>query len=196
MIKHISQLTGAYNDKTGAIIGTGPSLHQIKREDFNGVDVIITINGAVKLIRNARGNIPIYTMQKDACSYNKNLSEVVWCEKCDGACWKPEPIQPEILLIHFPESIGCWPEYPLRYAWNNADYGLPWHNPSFMACLKIMEIFGVAKIKIVSFDSCTTGSIKHINSDKEDRGYIADVELIKDSVKNCTVKNIEWITPQ
>jgi len=187
------------------IVGKGPSLQYLTKEDV-GSGPVITINEAIIKIEELDLPNPIYSMQKDGgdrrryfrshpfilrpdCDYKSNCGD-----KC-GNMYKPK--KGAILLVHKHESLYCFADYLPRYVFDWAKLGLKCNRFSLVIAIRIGILMGCKKFCFISFDVHTTGCLV---------SYIPNVGITETNpaFKNYTwkvkryLKNLDymWITPK
>ena len=144
----IEILKGKHGDKPCIIIGTGPSILKIKDESYFLPDeIIIAIDDAIGHIERLDLDNVVYSMQKD--------KGVV------------RPKKNAILLVSEHESKYYFEDYSPRYIFDaiklfdGKNYFM--HKEFSANCaLKIVQLFGCSKIRLIGFDSCTNGDIRHV----------------------------------
>jgi len=203
LTSNISILKSAYLGKTGAIVGSGPSIINLIHDSFLGVDVVITIDYAIARIRMLNLSMPIYTMWKDHGPLKGTPDGV--CNPCPGQppctnrCIKLSPQSPEIYVVHVHESEHCNEQYSPRYIFDNNQFGHHWGKPSVVPSIEIMRLFGVVDLKMMGFDSITSGSKQTCRdgltaiSLLDGCAYPAHALIIKDLLSRCTFKSVEFI---
>lgn len=190
----IRALRNAHPGETAYVIGKGPSLLRL-REDMLGPGPIIALNHAILHVRGWR--TPLYTMQKDGCVPLGKRHPGEPCDDPLGRLTVPE--WPEILLVSQHESPDCFAEYRPRYIFDNeADFGVPWFNPSSPIAARIAALMGATKIVFVSHDGYTIGDRRmlvgdHLEQDPEE-GYAINGLM---AAQVCEAAGIEavWLTP-
>jgi len=175
----IETLRNKHKDQTAVLIGTGPSIQFLAASHIQG-DFIVTLNFALNAVRLLRPRVPVYTMQKDGMDV--------------------QPQTPEILLVHKHESAKENPAYEPAYVFDNLAFGLAWDKPSCLSVLKILELFGVAHVRCVAFDSVTTGDVRTcrdgstIQLRPEAPAYLIQACWMLEFLKTMPFA-VEWITP-
>ena len=191
----IENLRNVHKGEEIWIIGKGPSLQYLKKEDI-GKGPVIAINEAIIPIELLGLDNPIYALQKDADPPEK------------------EPIAPPrgaILLVHEREVPNRHKDYKQRYIFDNIiDFDVPWNAPSSHSATYISQLMGCKKIVFVSFDACTSEVTEtcHYSSDGsyvidsapgsdsiEGREYIAIGKGLKRLLAKRHI-SFEWVTPK
>ena len=137
--KSVQDLKGKFKGQTAYIIGKGPSLKYLSKEDFTEGGLVIPLNEAIKIAENISlpSTFTIMSQQKDG---------------------KPEcMVQPENapLLLHEQESKDWFPEHPERYIFDiEKDYNVK-QCPSVVAAIEFAKLTGCNKIVFMCFDSYT-----------------------------------------
>lgn len=177
--------------KTVWIIGKGPSLQFLKKEDI-GEGLVITLNEAILAVEPM--NLPnlIYSLQKDGgkfknCTDNKN---------CPERCGKMVRPKNATLILHDKESKYCYPNYPKRYVFSLADLNLGDNVFSFIFAIQLAKRMGIEKFNFVSFDAHTKEDFNVYLPGKgiigKDKMYPGQKWLLRPYIKNI---DCEWITP-
>ena len=187
------------------IVGKGPSLQYLTKEDIRPGPVI-TINHAIIKVEELGLPNPIYSMQKDGghlrryihsypfvlkpdCDYTPNR-----CDECDGMI---KPKKGATLLLHKHESLYCLPSYSPRYIFDWKDLWLKCNQFSQIITIKIGILMGCVKFHFVSFDAHVNGCVDSYtpnvgitNSDPALRKHVRRV--------NRHLRNLDyiWITPK
>jgi hypothetical protein len=175
MTERISRLRNRHAGTVCCIVGMGPTLLDLTNESFGANDVILAMNHAVIHIERLGLTKPVYSMQKD------------------GFCVRPKQVP---LIVHELEGIhergvdgANSPDYEPRYMFNNPeDFGLLWYRPSVVSAVKIAELFGCAKIKLLACDAISRGDCRRVEFDPDGNSkigigyleYMAHAELIRE----------------
>lgn len=199
----MESLKDKHKNETAWIIGKGPSLQYLKKEDI-GDGVVITINEAIVAIGRLGLKNHTYSLQKDGGAWKKptddNLSPDCdysgeRCESCQHMVTPKEAT----LLLHDLESAYCFPDYTPRYVLNLQRLGLPGNVFSMIFALKAAQYMGCKKIKFVSFDAHAKGDFRAYTpgetarDDEEEAGlYRGQTVGIKPHLEGV---DYEWITP-
>jgi len=191
MTQDISVLKDKYKNKTVYIIGKGPSLKFLKKQDIED-GVVITINDAIAKIEELNIDNDVYAMEKDGWYIEWTNHQ----EEHDCSIHSIMPTRYPVLL-HKHESPNCIPDYFNRIIFNNLELGLEITRPSAISAIKIGELMGCDKFVLISFDACTI---------EDYSTYIPGTEEMENnpSYKNICVLmnqfldklNYKWITPQ
>ena len=201
MCLNIDYFKDKYLGQVAALIGTGASLVNLRREQLADVNLVLTLTRALLKVRELNLGVQIFTLQKDAPTplYQKN-SLPSKCPQCDYACLHVKPMDSEILINHIPESRDCSPEAKQKYLYDNAQFGRYWYNPSVVSALHILKLFGVARVVMVSFDAVTHGDCRATydghSVTRIDDDYLRQVEITKQALQACTFKETTWLTPK
>ena len=194
-----------YKGETIWIVGKGPSLQCLTKEDI-GLGPVITINQAIIKVEEIDLPNPIFSMQKDGGSRRKYVHsrplilkpDCDYKSNCGDACCSiHRPKKGITLLVHKHESFYCLSDYSPRYVFDWAELGLKCNRFSLVIAIKIGILMGCAKFHIVSCDVHTTGSLEsyvpHVGMTKGNPGYKNYVWKIKRYLKDLDCK---WITPK
>ena len=88
MLRSVEELKDRYKGMTAWIVGKGPSLQYLKKEDI-GAGPVITINSAITAVESLGFENPLFSMQKDGGGKRQyaNPSDVLLPD-CDyaGSC--------------------------------------------------------------------------------------------------------------
>ena len=136
----IETLAGAYSGLVAWIVGSGPSLAWLGREDI-GPGPVIAINFAIQKLEELRMPPPVYSMQKDA--------------------WFCETEYPVLSHSHESGKEG-WG----AYVFDNVAFGLAWNKPSLLSALSIAKLWGCARVIGLCFDSITRGDLNSYEDGK------------------------------
>ncbi len=190
----IERLRYKHHGETAWIVGKGPSLVNLKKEDF-GPGPVIAISESIIPVEKLGLENKIYSLQKD---YDP-----------------PEhaPIAPPVsatLLVHEREVAGRHKDYKPRYVFDNVlDFNAAWNTPSSITAVMIAELLGCSQIRFISFDSCTQDSVAtcHFNADGSHmviespsqeteswREYKAIARGLKEYIERKYIA-AEWVTP-
>lgn len=170
------------------IIGTGPSLNNLKRSDI-GKGVVITLNRAIEKIEDLEVNNIVYSMQKDGSSPEFiNCCPYKTCDKCPYDLPTPKRA---VLLVHELESKECKPDYWPRLVFNNNDFDLEWNAFSALSAIKIAQHLGCNKFNFVSFDACVNNDSKTAFG-TELSLYLQQAKVMKEFIKDL---DHNFITP-
>ena len=202
-------LENKHKDQTAWIIGKGPSLGFLKKEDI-GEGIIITIKQAIIAIESLSLSNPIYSLQKDGGPLRKSSKNIKnLCPDCDhsancgDSCGNGVRPSRAALLLHDLESKYCFLDYPKRHVFNLQKLGLEKNVFSLIFALKIAQYMGCNKINFVScdvhavgvYDSYTPGK----GLKKSDPGYAASYHGqrigMKSFIDGLDGLDYKWITP-
>ena len=199
-MQDISVFKDKFTGQTAALVATGPSLLKLESKHIGDSNLVMTINNAIRKVRTLKCLVPVFTSQKDA-----GRGTVYWpchaplrCIDCDYACLHVKPEPPEILLLHKYESLDCSPEYPDKYLFDNRKLGLQWYDCSAVSTVHILKYFGVARIRMISFDSVTRNDDRSTDGLSEilpEDVYYAQTKPILCALEECAFESTEWITP-
>lgn len=194
-----------YKGQTIWIIGKGPSLQYLKKEDI-GSGPVITINQAIIKIEEIDLPNPVFSMQKDGgnrrrywrssplilkpdCDYKSNCGD-----KCGGMI---RPKRGATLLVHRHESLYCFLDYSPRYIFDWKELGLRCNQFSQIIAIKIGILMGCAKFNFISFDAHVNGCLEsyapNIGIIHTDSSFINHTRKIRRHIKHL---NHKWITPK
>lgn len=175
-----------YKGQTIWIVGKGPSLQYLKKEDF-GQGPIITINQAIIKVEELDLPNPTYSMQKDGGdrkTYPKHMlrPDCEYTPNCNDKCGNMyRPKRGATLLIHKHESLYCFPDYSPRYVFDWKEFGLRHNQFSVIISIRIGILMGCIKFHFVSCDVHTTGSLE---------SYIPNVGVVE--IKHSGYEGYVW----
>lgn len=199
----IESLRDKHKGETVWIIGKGPSLEYLRKEDV-GTGLVIALNESIIKIESLGLDNVVYSMQKDGGDKRDytpdNLSPV--CEyrgMCEDRCGDMvRPKKRAALLLHEHESKYCYEDYEPRYIFDFRSLGLPHNDFSMICAVKIAQLMGCASIRFVCCDYYTNGNcdiyipgqgIAHKNAPyAEQQG--------KRLYQHLDGLDVEWITPK
>ncbi len=119
------------------IVGTGPSLLKLTRDDFPEGPVIV-LNSAITEVRKLQLSNEIHSFQKDTCI--------------------EPPIPPERLINSAIESPHCFTDYPLRRVLDvTAEFGLAPNTMSIVCAVRIAHEMGAMSIRMLAMDGAFRG---------------------------------------
>ena len=121
----------------------GPSVLKMKKEYFLPNEIIITIDDSIVQIERLNLDNVTYTMQKDA--------GVIRPKKA-------------ILLVSEPHSKFAFEDYSPRYIFDAKKLFDGKNDNSIMCALKIVQLFGCSKIRLIGFDSYY-GDVRRVGLD-------------------------------
>ena len=153
----MESLRDRHKNETVWIIGKGPSLQYLKRDDI-GQGPVITLNAAILAVEPICLPNPIYSMQKDGGNRRKPSKDNL-CPDCDftGECGEAcgGIVRPETatLLLHDLESKYCFPDYSPRHVLNLQELGLHGNAFSLIFAIKTAQYMGCNKFNFVSCDA-------------------------------------------
>ena len=155
----IERLRFKHKGEVAWIVGKGPSLQYLRKEDF-GDGPIIAINEAIIPVEKLGLGNQVYVMQKDADDPKKDA------------------ISPPIsatLLVHEREVPGRHRDYSPRYIFDNPlDFDASWNTCSAVTATYIAEYLGCRNIVYIAFDAATHDDI-NVCHYKADGTYEIDV---------------------
>lgn len=181
-MKPITELKDKYKGKTCHIVAKGPSVAHLNAADFDDGPVI-AINEAVENVERISRAIhrgwknDLYSLQKDRGFVRPRKST---------------------LLLSEAQSKDAFPDYDNRYIF---DTKLWFEGDEFSAncALKISQLFGCDKIKLMCFDACTHSDFNTLIGGKlvpHDVGkYKREGQRIRDLIEKDGLK-VEWLTPR
>ncbi len=177
---------------------------------------MIGLNQAIIKLRGVKlpAGCALFSMQKDCASYDRSTgTEVpIVCEGCDETRCRTEdpkktrfgtyPIEPEMLLLHRAESVNCFSKYPHRYIFDNAKFGIIWRMPSIISAIYVAKLLGAARLRLVSFDASTNGSVEYVCDGKQcvgetHPGYLSQRRQIDFTLTRCRFSSAkgQGVTP-
>ena len=201
----IEEFRDKYKGQRCAIIGKGPSLIRLSSDMLVDVDFVIAVNQSILKLRELgiTSEKPVFYVKKDACAYGRNPEQPVVEANCSarrefGRCWAPEPIEPEMLLVHTYESPHCFKNYTNRIEFTNTRFGLLWRHPTVTSSIHIAKLLGAVYLKMISFDAYTFGDCQYTLDGKTIAGtdqYILQKTDIDNAIRNCRFQKVEFLTP-
>ena len=99
------------------------------------------------------------------------------------------------LLVHEHESKYCLEDYPDRIVFDTHTLGIHHHSVSAIAAVKMAQYMGCNNIKMISFDSITSGNMQNFilgHGITNHSLYSVQIENTKNSLKGISH---EFITP-
>ncbi|MHB8109759.1 MAG: hypothetical protein ACYDHW_06975 [Syntrophorhabdaceae bacterium] len=192
-------LKDTHKGETAWIIGKGPSLANLTKEDI-GKGPVIALNHAILSVEALGLDNPIYSMQKDGGdkrtpSADNLIPDCNYSGNCNGC----EPmIKPQnaTLLLHDLESKYCFPDYPKRHVLNLGKLGFPGNVYSLVMALRTAQYMGCTQFNFVSCDAHVSGNIDvYVPGEgivRTDETYKGQVDTFPYFAKGL---NCLWITP-
>ena len=187
--RRLIELRNSYQGRTCCVVGMGPTLLELTQDSFGPEDVVLALNHAVIQIEALGLMNPVYSMQKD------------------GFCVRPKKVP---LIVHELEGIHTVgapgansPDYEPRYMFNNpGDFDLEWYRPSVVTAVKIAELFGCPRVKLLACDALSTGDCRRVEFDEVgnpriDSGfpcYTAPTEKLQQLERSIPIA-IDWNKP-
>ena len=192
-IKRISNLKGKCKGETCYIVGRGPSLLEIKKEDI-GAGPVICLNESIENVKALNLNNPIYSQWRNGDAPPDTISHL---KAGDALLLCDNPV-----LGDWPSStqFGAWPD---RYAFEcKKDLGVePAACFSHLAAVEIaVKVFGCSYLVFVGFDSYLgdVRTVLHdgfIKSEYRPGDYDEQIDIIKERVdKGCIAH--KWFFPE
>jgi len=197
----MKEFKNIFKGQTVWIIGAGPSLQYLTKEDIKS-GPIITLDRAIIKAEEIGLSGSVFSMQKDGgprrryptpklipdCDHSPNCGDVC------GPMYRPK--QGATLLVHRHESLYCFPDYSPRYVFDWKEFGLPINLFSLILAIKIGTLMGCDKFRFISCDAHAIGCFERYvpnvgimgidphykNQPRRIRPYLADLDY-------------EWITP-
>lgn len=153
----------AHTGQTAVIVGRGPSLLRLHPADF-GTGPVIALNHAIIQVRRMEPLNPVYSMQKDGCiPHGREASVPLGCV-CPSDRMVA-PMEPETLLLSAAESGRCFPDYPRRYVFDPAAFGLRWHTMSAVVAVRLAREMGCTSIRMLAHDAYAHGDLRRVDRD-------------------------------
>lgn len=179
----LEDLKDKYKGEICYIVGRGTSIRNLTPNDFaNGP--VIALNQSIIQIERLNLTNPIYSMQKDKADTRPNKAT---------------------LLVSKHESPNDLKDYSPRIVFNaqaldNNKYG--YKEFSANIAMKIAQLFGCNKIKLMGFDSCMNGNEDSVMGDMTvhnlDRTYLRQSKAQCIRMKELISKDrldAEWVIP-
>ena len=162
----ISELKDKHKGETAWIVGLGPSIKDLQKNDF-GDGPVITLNQSIVAVQRLSLKNDIYSMQKD-----------------DDP---PAYIIPNTgipLILHELESLKTFPKSDIAhdrepcYIFNNPDdFGLLWNTISIISATEIGRLMGCYRIKYVCCDAHAKGILGTYIPHEDGTSYLDNAEL-------------------
>ena len=193
-------LRGRHKDQTLTVVGKGPSLEYLSKDDFVPGPVI-AINHAIIAVEELGLSNAIYAMQKDGGRKRTHPNGIMnpECEhsdNCDDCGGKVRP-KKAILLVHRHESLYCFSDYSPRYVFDWDMLGLPGNECSFIFAIQMGKLFACNGFRFISFDAHTNGNrytyIPGSGLSDAEHPYESQVPKIDKYINGY---RCEWITPK
>jgi glycosyltransferase involved in cell wall biosynthesis len=173
-------LTGKHKGETCYIVGTGPSISNLKESDFLPDIPIITISSAILKVESLNINNPIYSIQKNVVLHR--------------------PKRATLLVAKQGENPNEFKDYKPRYVFDTVklfDGKNPFGYKEFSTncALKMAKTMGFEKVKMLCFDAFTNGNLEAGYTDgvnKDLSGYKRQVPRIKALIEQEKL-NVEWL---
>lgn len=141
----MTDVVRAHLGETATVIGSGPSLLTLTRDDI-GPGPVLTLNYAVLAVRLLGLPNPLYSLQKDGCLV--------------------QPIAPEWVIQAKSHSPGCWADYPRRVVYDvRKDLGLTVNCMSATMAVAIARRMGCVKVRMLGMDSVMHNDFRSIRQD-------------------------------
>jgi len=198
----IQALKGVHAGATAWIVGKGPSLLMLTREQL-GPGPIIAINEATIVVESLGLDNPVYSMQKDADSYAIGPDGPL----VTGGAAPIASLRGATLLVHQHESANRMSTYAPRFVFDNVkDFGLEWWEFSSLTAVAIAKLLGCVKVVFVSHDSSVFGDTRtcqampdgwfQVYSDAEASVAYTDYRRRIDNYLTRISMDAEWFTPE
>lgn len=145
------RMAARYLGQTAYIVGRGPSLLELRKDDF-GPGPVIVLNAAIQQIRALELPNPIYWMWKDGCQPHTPLDN----EPGDHDC-TIQPRMPEVFITSLAEGRFCAVDYPLRRVIDvQGEYGIPWWTMSAQVAVEFAHDMGCTSLVMYGHDAYTS----------------------------------------
>lgn len=174
-----------YKGQTCYIVGKGLSLQNLKREHFKD-GIVITINSAITQVEAL--NLPnlTYAMLKEGSGMNLVI--------------RPKKA---VLLTSKHEGAKFLTDYSPRYVFDAAsltDSMFGWKEFSANCALKIAQLFGCSKIKLLCFDACMGDEVRAVRENGEIYANKHPDALFRQKTRMLELiakerLDVEWIKP-
>ena len=150
----MQRLKDKHAGQTAWIIGKGPSLACLTKEDM-GTGPVIAINESIIKVESLNLSNPIYSLQKDGGRRRKyfpaDSPECDYSPDCDGCPYTTRP-EKATLLLHNRESLFCFPDYSPRYVFDWRDLGMSRNDISLVTAIRIAQFMGCTSFNLVCCD--------------------------------------------
>ena len=197
----VQALREVHTGDTAWIVGKGPSLLMLTKEQL-GPGPIIAINEAIIAVEALDLDNVIYSLQKDAASYQYEPVPVVLAAGVEPIA----PLKGATLLVHLHESADRLSEYRPRFVFDNvADFGFAWWDFSSLVAVAIANLMGCPKVVFVSHDACVTGDARTCTA-KSDGSFYVETDTYSagnypqhrqriEAYASSIAVDVEWLTP-
>lgn len=197
----IQALKGAHAGHTAWIIGKGPSLVMLTKDQI-GAGPIIAINEATITIESLGLENVVYSLQKDADRYEYSPGPIPL-----GGDEPIAPLRGATLLVHQHESAGRMKEYRPRFVFDNvADFELEWWEFSSLVAVAIARLMGCPRVVFVAHDACVFGDARtctarvdgsfQVDTDwRSAANYVHHRQRLDDYLSRVSM-TAEWLTPE
>ena len=196
----IQALKGAHAGATAWIVGKGPSLLMLTKEQL-GPGPVIAINEATIAVEALGLDNVVYSLQKDAERYQDDPELLVVTPGTEPIA----PLKGATLLVHHHESPNRMPAYQPRYVFDNvADFGLEWWDFSTLTAVAIARLMGCRKVVFVSLDASAFGDTRTCEPRPDGSFQIYTLERVEyashrpriDEYLSRISMDAEWLTPE
>ena len=149
----LDPLHNRHAGETATIIGRGPSLLLLRREDI-GPGPVIAMNHAIEQVRRLKLPNPLYSQQKDKCMV--------------------PPQAPETLILSRAQSAKCFPSYKPRYVVDvQRQFGITPRAMSTTMAVSLAYWMGCRKVRMLACDAVTAQDFRTVVGELalEKRGF-------------------------
>lgn len=198
----MEEFKGVFQGQTIWIIGSGPSIQYLTREDL-GPGPVITINRSIVIVEKLGLPNPIFSMQKDGGNRRRSLDthslspDCDYTPNCGDTCGlMNRPKHGATLLVHKHESLYCFPDYSPRYVFDWMEFGLPRNPFSLIIAIKIGTLMGCGGFHFISCDvhvnGCTDQYVPGVGIIKNKPHYRNQPRKLRSYLIGLDCK---WVTP-
>jgi len=193
----LKKLKNRHKGETVWIIGKGKSLAKLKRSDI-GEGPVIAIYEAIVPVEILGFPNSLYCLQKDGGSMKRH--PLTMSPECDyrKCIYCAGVVLPEkaTLLQHRAEARYCFEDYSPRYLFTLREIGLKKNEFSLVCAIKIAQLMGCVKFRLVSCDAHAIGSNEHFlplfSSDYYDWIFDLQKKILPTYLEGI---DYEWVTP-
>jgi len=196
----IQALKGAHAGSTAWIVGKGPSLLMLTKEQL-GPGPVIAINEATIAVEALGLDNVVYSLQKDAERYQDEPELLVITAGTEPIA----PLKGATLLVHHHESPNRMAAYQPRYVFDNvADFGLEWWDFSSLSAVAIARLMGCPKVVFVSLDASALGDTRTCEPRPDGSFHVYNLDNVEypshrprlDEYLSRISMEAEWLTPE
>ncbi len=184
---------GRFAGQTVTLVGRGPSLANLTREHL-GAGPVLALNMAWRAVERVGTRGPVFVLYKDGCLTEQADREC--------PCGVPGPYLdglPEhyTLLLSRENSSGCLAAHHRREVIDLREWWMLPTEMSVLVALRVAQTWGAARVRMVSFDSLTTGDTHTWSKAKGENAHAAASYAYVEPFVRKALEGVEheWITP-